>query len=70
MGRGNAPLGRPHSLRVLGSEAVPNPFPTSTDLVPRDCRGHRDQASSEGKPPRTLKETMMEAEFNHLNHAT
>src|SRR5256885_5929598 len=23
-----------------------------------------------GEPPRTLKETMMEAEFNHLNHAT
>jgi hypothetical protein len=22
------------------------------------------------EPPRTLKETMMEAEFNHLNHAT
>src|SRR6516225_2727846 len=23
-----------------------------------------------GEPPRTLKETMMEVEFNHLNHAT
>ena len=23
-----------------------------------------------GEPPRTLKETMMEAEYNHLNHAT
>jgi REP element-mobilizing transposase RayT len=23
-----------------------------------------------GEPPRPLKETMMEAEFNHLNHAT
>jgi hypothetical protein len=22
-----------------------------------------------GEPPRTLKETMMEAEYNHLNHA-
>jgi putative transposase len=23
-----------------------------------------------GEPPRTLKETMMEADYNHLNHAT
>jgi hypothetical protein len=32
--RGNAALGRPHSLRVLSSEAVSNPFPTGTKLPP------------------------------------
>jgi hypothetical protein len=31
---GKAELGRPHSLRVLSSEAVPNSFPTSTEFVP------------------------------------
>jgi hypothetical protein len=32
--RGNAARGRLHSLRVLSSEAVPNPFPTGTELLP------------------------------------
>ena len=35
---GKAALGRPHSLRVLSSEAVPNPFPTCTELLPHQHR--------------------------------
>ena len=35
--RGNAALGRPQALRVLSSEAVPNPFPISPELPAKDA---------------------------------